>query len=87
MIAPLGWALLDDVGSQETKAFLVTIALGIILSSLVLWNVKVSKKEKDLLNAKDGLAIVGLSWILLSVFGALPLCMSGVVMQLYRSVL
>jgi len=79
MIFPLSWAIYDDHTSLETKSFIFTILLGVFLSGLALWKIKVTKKEKELLNSKDGLAIVGFSWIFLSAFGALPLFFSGVV--------
>ncbi|HHT96752.1 MAG TPA: TrkH family potassium uptake protein [Clostridiales bacterium] len=58
---------------NDTKAFIITILVtaltGIILSNF--------KKNKDNINAKDGLAIVALGWALMSLFGALPLYLSA----------
>ena len=79
MLAPLGWAVYDDIHSQETLAFVKTIFVGVILSCLFIWLFRVKKEDYQKVNAKDGLAIVGLSWICLSVFGALPLYFSQVV--------
>lgn len=77
MLAPLGWALHDNFHSAETVAFIVTILLGVAVSSLSLFAFPVKRHDFPRVNAKDGLAIVGLSWILLSLFGALPLYLSG----------
>ena len=38
---------------------------------------RVSSRDLDTLNAKDGLAVVGLSWICISAFGALPFYLTG----------
>ncbi|MCA9407214.1 MAG: TrkH family potassium uptake protein [Candidatus Omnitrophica bacterium] len=78
MLLPLGWAVYDDIHSQESKAFMFTIFLGMIVSNTLLTIFKIKKDETKKVNAKDGLAIVGLSWIILSAIGALPLYLSGV---------
>jgi trk system potassium uptake protein TrkH len=79
MLIPLGWAVFEDHSSLETRAFLVTILSGLLFAFLVRMFFPVSTDEMEDLNAKDGLAIVGLSWIILSAFGALPFYLSGVV--------
>ena len=79
MIFPLAWALKDNPHSGEVTAFSVTILSGIFISILFYWILKSSVKELDKLNAKDGLAIVGLSWLCMSAFGALPLYVSNAV--------
>ncbi len=79
MLAPLGWAIHDDIHSPEVKAFFFTIVLGMIFSLAVLMTFRLKPKEDKLLNSKDGLAIVGLSWIILSAFGALPMFITHVV--------
>ena len=76
MLVPLGWAVHDDIHSQETFAFLLTISFGAILSALFILIFRIKKSDTRHINAKDGLAIVGLSWICLSAFGALPLYLS-----------
>ena len=78
MILPLGWAVYDDVHSRETQAFIVSILIGIIVSSACLIMFRLKKEDYKKINAKDGLAIVGLSWVMLSLLGALPLHLSGV---------
>ncbi len=79
MFFPLFWALYDNSHSLEVKAFIFTIALGLVLSTLIQLKYKIKKIDYDRINAKDGLAIVGLLWILLSLWGALPLWISNVV--------
>ncbi|MCK5014615.1 MAG: TrkH family potassium uptake protein [Candidatus Omnitrophica bacterium] len=79
MVAPLGWAIYDNFRSRETRAFLISIAVGIICAAAVLFIFRLKKEDHQKINAKDGLAIVGLSWLSLSFLGALPLFLSGVV--------
>jgi trk system potassium uptake protein TrkH len=79
MTAPLAWAIYDDYHSQETKALLFSIFLGIAVALAILFMFPIKKKDYQRINAKDGLAIVGLSWICLSFLGALPIFLSGVV--------
>lgn len=75
MLLPLFWAIYDDPGSAEAGAFLKTICLGGILSFISIKSFQINKRVT--VSAKDGLAIVGLSWIILSLLGALPLYLSG----------
>lgn len=79
MMAPLGWAVYDDPRSRETQSFLGTIVGGIVLAGACLWIFRIKKEYFKKINAKDCLAIVGLAWILLMLFGALPLYLAGVV--------
>lgn len=79
MMLPLGWALHDNPHSTEVLAFVATIGLGFGVSFLTAWQVPITEKDYDHINAKDGLAIVGLSWLVLSFFGALPFYFSEVV--------
>ena len=79
MTIPLLWSIADDCHSRETMSFVVTILLGLFVSCIVFWNVRMNTEDYEKLNAKDGLAIVGLSWVCLSAFGALPLYLSQVV--------
>lgn len=78
---PLIWACIDNVMSQEVQAFVMTILLGLLCSAIILKKVPIEKKDFSRLNAKDGLAIVGLSWLGLSFFGALPFALSGEVLS------
>jgi len=79
MTAPLGWAVYDNPHSRETKAFLWSISIGMIIATVFLFTFRLRKEDHRKINAKDGLAIVGLSWLFLSLLGALPLFLSGVV--------
>ena len=79
MTAPLGWAMYDNFRSRETKAFLISIAVGISVATAILFIFRIKKEDQQKINAKDGLAVVGLSWLSLSFLGALPLFLSGVV--------
>ncbi|UCF31326.1 MAG: TrkH family potassium uptake protein [bacterium] len=79
MVLPLGWAFVEDYSSTETRAFLVAMLGGFVFTFLVRKFFPVSMDEMEELNAKDGLAIVGLSWIFISVFGAVPFFLSGAV--------
>ena len=79
MLAPLGWALYDDPHSRETMAFFLTIFPGAVFACALLWIFPLKKEYSRKIGAKDCLAIVGLSWVLLMLFGALPLYLAGVV--------
>ena len=59
----------DDCITAFGFSALITIIIGLILSLAI-------KKTSDL-TAKDGFIICGLSWIVLSLFGALPFFISG----------
>ena len=78
MILPLGWALLDDPASAESRAFIITILLGIAIVVVIRKIFPASGDDFDSMGAKDGLAIVGLSWIAVSLLGSLPFYLSGV---------
>ncbi|MFA5262068.1 MAG: hypothetical protein WC450_12665, partial [Candidatus Omnitrophota bacterium] len=43
MLAPLAWAMHDDLHSREVKAFVVTIGVGVALSVLALLTVSLKK--------------------------------------------
>ena len=84
----LGWLLLFECGfmlvptvtalvyrEREVWAFLVTMLLCGTIGALFVW-----RKPKDsVLYAREGFVIVSLSWILLSLFGAIPFCISGAI--------
>lgn len=78
MIIPLGWALIDDPSSPESRAFIVTILVGLGVVAVMRRVFAASGDDFDVMGAKDGLAIVGLSWIAVSLLGALPFYLSGV---------
>lgn len=79
MLVPLAWATHDDPYSKEAMAFIISILLGMLSSIFFRLRYPVKKIDYDRVNAKDGLAIVGISWIVVSAFGALPLYLSNVV--------
>ena len=84
----LGWLLIFECGfmlvptvtalvyrEREVWAFLVTMLLCGGIGALCVW-----RKPKDsALYAREGFVIVSLSWITLSLFGAIPFCISGVI--------
>ena len=84
----LGWLLIFECGfmlvptvtalvyrEREVWAFLVTMLLCGTIGALFVW-----RKPKDsVLYAREGFVIVSLSWILLSLFGAIPFCISGTI--------
>ena len=72
MLIPLGWAFFDNKASLEVFSFITTILLGLLVSVVVRAIFPLDSDGFEHLNAKDGLAIVGLSWIVLSLFGSLP---------------
>ena len=73
MLVPTVTALI--YGDKEIWAFLVTMLLCGGIGALCVW-----RKPKDsALYAREGFVIVSLSWILLSLFGAIPFCISGVI--------
>jgi trk system potassium uptake protein TrkH len=79
MFLPLGWALYDNPQGRESYAFDETILIGLAISVFFMAVFRLKKEDYRRLNAKDGLAIVGFSWIYLSLIGALPFYLSGVV--------
>lgn len=56
-------------GGEAVRAFLLTIAVMLVIG-LIMMNVK---SRKDQIRAKDGIVIVALGWLMISIFGALPL--------------
>ena len=74
MLPSMGVSLIFRQG--DTLAFLeamaITAAVGGLLGFLL-------KPERDDLTARDGMAVAGLSWVILSFFGALPFVLSGAI--------
>lgn len=56
-------------GGEAVHAFLLTISAMLVIG-LIMMNVR---SRKDQIRAKDGIVIVALGWLMISVFGALPL--------------
>lgn len=84
----LGWLLIFEsgfmlvpavtaivYGESELWHFLATMLLCGGLGALCVWK----KPKNSVLYARDGFVIVSLSWILLSLFGAIPLFTSGAI--------
>ena len=84
----LGWLLLFECGfmvvpsitaliygEREVWSFLLTMLLCGSIGGLCVWN----KPKSSVLYARDGFVIVSLSWIVLSLFGAIPFFISGVI--------
>ena len=84
----LGWLLLFETGffiiplltgicfgEKETFSILISMAITALAAGLLLFK----KPENKKLYARDGLTIVALSWIFLSVFGTLPFLLSGTI--------
>ena len=74
MIPPLAIALARREHSAAV-GFAVTVAAILVFAAL-LRRIKARRREYY---AREGFVTVGLSWVLLSVFGALPFCLSGAV--------
>lgn len=63
-------------GDGDAAAFIITILLLLIIGLPLRLFVKTDQTN---LRAKEGFLVVSLSWVLLSVFGALPFMISGVI--------
>ena len=69
-------------GEGDALAFVYTIGITALCGGIpAFW---IQPKRKDL-NARDGMAVAGLCWILLSFFGALPGVFSGAIPHLVDS--
>ena len=69
-------AIVSAIYGEETmRAFLITSAVLMVL--FLIFGRK--KPENAMIYAKEGFVIVALAWILWSVFGALPFCISGTI--------
>lgn len=78
MILPLSVAFyyrLNGFDEADYKAFIIPIII-LVITGLILRSMK---PQKIKIYAKEGLVICGLSWLLLSLFGALPFYISGAI--------
>lgn len=73
MLPALGISLADGT-SHVTNAFLLTLAIIFALAGILL---VVTRRASKRFFAKEGLFSVGISWIVMSLFGCLPFCLSG----------
>ncbi|MBR0463879.1 MAG: TrkH family potassium uptake protein [Clostridia bacterium] len=71
LLLPLFVSLVTKSGDQ--MSFVITI----LLTALCGMSLRAIKTPDDTLNAREGCAIVALSWLALSFFGALPFWISG----------
>lgn len=62
-------------GEGDAKSFLISILL-LVLTGSALYRVKIITSD---IYARDGFAIVALSWLMVSLFGALPFLISGAI--------
>ncbi len=72
-------AMLISLWEKEYTAvwsFMWTIGAILVVVGLLMW---LCRGSKDKFYAKEGLACVGLSWIVMSLLGCLPFCISGVI--------
>lgn len=58
---------------NDTSAFIIAI----FITAFIGWFLSINKKYKNNINAKEGLAIVALGWVSMSLLGAIPLYISG----------
>jgi len=75
MVWPLGWSLWD--GSSDGKAFLLSISAGLIFSAVLFMAGK--NADYNDIGVKDGFLVVSLTWIFVSLIGALPFYLGGTV--------
>ena len=84
----LGWLLLFETGFLIVPLItalcfgekeVISILLSMLITALVAGLLLIKKPKNRKLYARDGFAIVALSWIFLSVFGALPFILSGAI--------
>lgn len=71
MLPPLIMSIILHDGA--TNAFLITIIIMLINSAVM---IKAMPKEREKVSPKDGLLIVSMAWIIVSIFGAVPLYIS-----------
>ena len=84
----LGWIMLFEAlfflvptitaivyGESEIVAFLISMAICVAIGILCL----LGKPKSEYIYAKEGFVITALSWIVISIFGALPFVFSGVI--------
>ncbi len=78
LLLPLGCSLIYKESCGW--AFLITIAIAFILGTAA----RIFSRPKDkTIYAREGFAIVALTWVLMSAIGALPFCISGEIPKFY----
>ena len=79
ILPSIAFSIIYNEGTVSAFAYtsLITVILGLILFGV--------KPEKRSIYARDGFAIVGFGWILISFFGALPFFLSGAIPSIIDS--
>ena len=77
MVPSLAVALI--YGGGDALAFVITIGLAAACGALPGFLLRPARED---LSARDGMAVAGLSWVILSFFGALPFVFSGAIPHL-----
>ncbi len=75
LVLPVMVSVLYREGFKTTLSFLITMAALALTGFLM----RIKKPEKESFYAKDGYMLVALTWIFMSLFGALPFKLSGAV--------
>ena len=70
MLIPLITAIIYS--EEAFFAYLISIGICLLIGALLVWK----KPENRTLYSREGFVIVSLSWITLSIFGAIPFCLS-----------
>ena len=73
LVCPLIVSLIYQDGIKHYLAYIIPVAVLILVG--ILFNLKKAENKKMLV--KEGMVIVGLSWLLMSLFGCLPFIISG----------
>lgn len=73
LLPAIGISVLDGTG-KVTVAFLVTLAASLVTAAVLLF---LSRRAPKDFYAREGFFCVASSWILMSLFGCLPFCISG----------
>jgi len=73
MAAPLAVSLIYHESFMHILAFLVPIALLLLLGSLL----QIPKPKRDNLYQKEGFALTAVVWIIMTLFGAVPFVING----------
>lgn len=71
MLPSLGISIYAN--QNDKMSFIITIGLTVLISLIM----RINRERDRLINPKEGLAIVAIGWILVSLLGALPLYISG----------
>lgn len=74
LMLPALFISLFNSENNAVKGFLITIGIIIAVSGILLI---LCRKAPDSFRAKEGVVCVGISWLVLSLLGCLPFCISG----------